>query len=326
MNAAEYLNKNIDSMKLLQYYNFREITESDTQIRACCEIHKGNNPSAFIWNKDNNLWFCYTGECKGGDAITLVEKMEGIEFLQAITRLAEILQLDITGMDKSYGKSLIIKDYEHWKKLQTEEVQINKEYTISNTKFYDSNPSFTRFKPETLKEFGAQFCNIYPIEDKVLYNKLMIPIVYENILCGVALRDTSGNQNYKWYYAPTGLYIRNILYNYDNAIKHIEENNLNEIILVEGIFDVWAYHEAGIYNAVAIFGSSLKHTQYKTIIKSGLNIVLSFDNDEAGIKCTREVKKQLKYKASVKTISLPEGKDPADIGREELISTYMARS
>lgn len=326
MNAVDYINQNLDPLKLLNYYGFREIIESDVQIRACCEIHKGNNPSAFIWNKSNNLWFCYTGDCKGGDAFTLVEKMENVDFTVAIKRLSEILQLDITGMDTSYGKSLIIKDFEQWKKLQTAEESIDFVYELPNTKFYDSHPGFTRFKPETLKQFGAKFCNVYPIEDKLLYNKLMIPIEHDSKLCGVALRDTSGNVNYKWYYAPTGLYVRNILYNYDNAIKHIEENDLNEIILVEGIFDVWAYYEAGIYNTVAIFGSSLKANQYKIIIKSGLNVVLSFDNDEAGKKCDREVKKQLKYKASVRTILLPDGKDPADISRDELISAYLARA
>ena len=45
MNAVEYINENLDVMKLLNYYNFREITESEDQIRACCEIHKGNNPT-----------------------------------------------------------------------------------------------------------------------------------------------------------------------------------------------------------------------------------------------------------------------------------------
>lgn len=327
MNAVDYINKNLDPMVLLEYYSFREITESDNQIRACCEIHRGNNPTAFIWNKDNNLWFCYTGDdCHGGDAITLVEKMEKVDFITAIKRVAEILSLDIDGMSISMGKSIIIKDFEHWKKLQTKTAKVDVNFTMPETTYYDTLDSFTRFKPETLEYFGAKFCKLLPLEDKVLYNKLVIPLYNDNKLCGVALRDTSGSTTHKWYYAPTGLHIRNLLYNFDNAIEHIDKNELNEIILVEGIFDVWAYHEAGIHNVVAVFGSSLKDEQYNTLIKSGLNLVTSFDSDDAGRKCTKEVISKFKYKATIRTVQIPEGKDPADISREELQQAYLARA
>lgn len=87
MTAVEFIQENTDPMVLLEHYNFREIKQYENEIRACCEIHKGNNPNAFIWNKKNNLWFCYTGEnCGGGDAVELVQKMENISFVSAVSK------------------------------------------------------------------------------------------------------------------------------------------------------------------------------------------------------------------------------------------------
>jgi len=129
----------------------------------------------------------------------------------------------------------------------------------------------------------------------------------------------------KWLYLPKGLKIGSILYNYEKAIEFADEYGLDELILVEGIFDVWAYHEAGIDNAVCVFGSSLSETQSRMILKTGLNVTLSFDNDEAGNRCTEKVKKMLKNKTEIKQIYIPSGCDPCDVDRDVLKSLYLKR-
>ena len=84
MDVVQFIQDNINPRMVLEHYGFRNITESEDAFRACCEIHKGDNPTAFIWNKHNNLWFCYTGDCGGGDIFTLIEKMEHVNFTTAI--------------------------------------------------------------------------------------------------------------------------------------------------------------------------------------------------------------------------------------------------
>ena len=76
MYAVEFINKNLDAMKILEYYNFEEISDRGNIIRARCKIHGGDNPTAFCWNKNNNLWICYTGDCGGGDVFTLIEQIQ----------------------------------------------------------------------------------------------------------------------------------------------------------------------------------------------------------------------------------------------------------
>jgi DNA primase len=54
-------------------------------------------------------------------------------------------------------------------------------------------------------------------------------------------------------------------------------------ILVEGQGDVWRLSEAGIFNAVGMFGCSLSEQQRIILERSGaLSLVILTDSDEAG--------------------------------------------
>lgn len=327
MKAMDFINENLDPIKVLEYYHFREIVETDDQIRCCCEIHKGNNPSAFMWKKSNNLWYCYTGTCHGGDVYTLVQKMEGVDFTTAVARTAEILGIDITGMTIDKQNDLIKTNTLKWLQFMQSSkshIVIQPCYQLPYTQYTDSLEEFNRFDKEVIEFYQAKFCKVYPIEDSLLYNKLVIPLEMNGVLYGVALRATDERKP-KWLYQPKHLKIRELLYNYDLAMQTIVRNGLTELILVEGIFDVWAYHNIGIDNVVAIFGSSLKKEQVSLILKSAIDLVLSFDNDDAGNKCTNEVLSIFKNKADMKTVPLPNGTDPADCKPEDLLQYYLAR-
>ena len=100
---------------------------------------------------------------------------------------------------------------------------------------------------------------------------------------------------------------------------------LHEIILVEGIFDVWAYHRIGIDNVVAVYGSSITKEQKALILKLGVDIVTSFDNDNAGNKATAQVFREFKYIAIVKKVNIKENNDPASLKEEELLLAYEQR-
>jgi hypothetical protein len=53
---------------------------------ACaCPIHGGDNPTAFsIYFQDGRWkWNCFTGSCGGGDAITFIQKWQGLDFVKS---------------------------------------------------------------------------------------------------------------------------------------------------------------------------------------------------------------------------------------------------
>ena len=97
-----------------------------------------------------------------------------------------------------------------------------------------------------------------------------------------------------------------------------------EVIVCEGIFDVWAFYNIGI-KATCVFGSNISKEQQKLLLKTNLPITLCFDGDEAGNKATESSIPLFKYKTNLKVINLPKGKDPADCTKTELINAYMKR-
>ena len=135
----------------------------------------------------------------------------------------------------------------------------------------------------------------------VLFNRLVFPIIYSDVQIGASLRRTKSSDYPKWSHQPANIDTGKILYNYDNA-KHSSK-------IVEGITDVWAYHEIGV-DAVATFGAHLTKDQYKLLLTTGADIILSYDGDDAGRLANQKAKDMLKNKANVKEVIFNQGNDP----------------
>jgi DNA primase len=88
---------------------------------------------------------------------------------------------------------------------------------------------------------------------------------------------------------------------------------------------VWAYHEIGV-TAVCTYGAHLADEQYKLLLKTGADIILSYDNDDAGNKARDKAIEMLKNKTNLFLVTLPKGKDPENITRQELRECYEART
>ena len=63
MDAVTLLIKHLDAEKLLEHYDFDRIKSDGDMIRSSCKIHGGNNPTAFVINKETCLWYCHTSDC-----------------------------------------------------------------------------------------------------------------------------------------------------------------------------------------------------------------------------------------------------------------------
>lgn len=322
-NAVEYINEKANIEQLLKYYNFKNINKSGNYIRSSCAIHGGNNPTAFVFNLENKLWFCHTGCKKGGDIYELIMEMEHISFPEAVQRASEIFNLNITDM-KIERTEKWLKDTKKWielmkKKHTSKEI---KELNISDYILYDVN-KFRNFNKETLNYFNIKYAEDITLKmkekDIVFHNRIVIPVYFNNKLVMLALRKTKSTDTPKWLNYPPGLYTGNILYNYDNAIKYMEESGIREIIVVEGIFDVMKFYEANIKNVVCSFGSHLTKEQEKLIMKVAESLILCYDNDEAGKNATKRVISSMKYKTNLSIIELDEGKDPGEHTIDDLI-------
>jgi 5S rRNA maturation endonuclease (ribonuclease M5) len=119
----------------------------------------------------------------------------------------------------------------------------------------------------------------------------------------------------KWKH-NTGFKTQEHLYNFWIAQHRIKETSC--VILVESPGNVWRLSEAGIINAVAVFGSSLSDRQKMILDTSGaMTIITIMDNDEAGQKAAIQIKHKCEKTYNIKNIS-PSKEDIASMSIEEI--------
>jgi DNA primase len=103
-----------------------------------------------------------------------------------------------------------------------------------------------------------------------------------------------------------------ILYGFDRAKTEIRK--CDACVLVEGQMDVLMSHQAGVLNAVAISGTGLTLFHLESVGRLTNNLVVSFDSDEAGLVAAgRGIDLALQKGFEIKVLTLPFGKDPADV-------------
>lgn len=105
------------------------------------------------------------------------------------------------------------------------------------------------------------------------------------ILPGAPL-DAEGREQPKYLNSPESLIFSKSkqVFGLFQAQKHIRASD--EVILVEGYFDVTALHSIGALNAVATCGTSLTGDHLQTLRRFGSKVTVLFDGDKAGVAAT----------------------------------------
>ena len=84
MDQVEEIKQRVDIVDLVSSY--LELKKTGTNFRALCPFHNEKTPS-FMVNQDRGMFKCF-GCQESGDIFTFVEKMEGVEFPEAMTKSA----------------------------------------------------------------------------------------------------------------------------------------------------------------------------------------------------------------------------------------------
>lgn len=322
MDAITLLREHIDIMKLLEHYGFKDVRADGNMIRACCKMHDGNNPTGFVANPDNGLWYCHTGNCGGGDAFTLVQHFEECDFKTAVNFIADFYGIDINNLEIVERKQSYMQEMKKWlKAVSSRKKKDTKAYHIDVP--IREVTKLRNFTEETMQHFGLGFVDEINLEKKnggryALKNRLYIPIIFRGIQVGASFRKVKATDYPKWSHQPLKLNTGDMLYNYDAT------DGLKTIVIVEGIFDVWAYHEIGI-TAVATFGAHITEEQYKLLMRTGADLVFSYDGDKVGKQATEKALEIFRYKANLEYVLFDENEDPESIPREQLKLKYERR-
>ncbi|MDE1924574.1 MAG: DNA primase [Patescibacteria group bacterium] len=113
---------------------------------------------------------------------------------------------------------------------------------------------------------------------------------------------------------------------------HIAKNFIRKadcILLVEGQFDVVMSHQSGLPFTVAISGTALTDEHLSLLGRLSKRLVLALDADSAGIRAgLKSTLMAYSHGFDVKVPALPEGKDPADVAKEnpELLKAAVRTS
>jgi len=305
------IKEKVSMEQVLDFYGILDnFVQKGEELVGCCPIHHGDNKNAFHINTEKNIWHCFSQCDRGGNVIDFVASMEQIEFREAALKLKELFLSD----DKVIKLSKKKKTKKQKKKLAKEE---NTPLPLT----LKLNPNHEYLKMRGLKEDIIEYFGLGYADRGIMKNRIAIPIHNEKgklvAYAGREISEESVTQDNPKYKLPRGFKKNLIVFNLHRASKEAKE-----LIILEGFFDVFRVHQAGVSNVVALMGSSMSAKQEELILRSiGHNgkITLMLDNDEAGRKATKKIARRLITKVYVKIVRLEkEGSQPDKLSEEQI--------
>ncbi len=323
-----------------------KIMPAGSNFKGLCPFHREKTPS-FMVSREKQIFHCF-GCSKGGDVITFMQEIEGLEFKEALKILAEKAGIDYRIWQKAgfnpkdvsqreivrqilektasfFEQKLLEKEGETAMKYLADRGVNNESRKIFRLGYapntFTALFDFLKQNGFTEKEILASG-SVYKKDNQNIYidrfrNRLIFPITDSlGRIVGFSARVLPGDQSDQGKYINTPQtehYDKgSLLYGFFQAKKAIRESS--EVILLEGNLDVVLSHQAGIKQAVATCGTALGEKQLKFLRRYIDKIILAFDADMAGVKATkRAAELAWKEEFDVKVIAIEKGKDVADL-------------
>lgn len=329
------LNNNIE--EVFKKLNMRYEIFGDN-IYSTCPVHESSdNPRAFSYSKNRKIWKCWTRECQNeyhNDVFGLIRgtlsNKNGSEanFGQVLGWIKQHFDISFNGKIKTIQQNdkeedkiefhdivSLIKDDIFFPNNRT--VNLNIDIEIPSRYFINRG-----FKAKTLQHFEVGDCLD---KSSKLYERSIIPIHDDSgvYTIGYVCRAIKEYKLPKFLIYPQGFDKRFQFYNLHRAMPHIKETNT--VFVVEGQGDVWRLYEAGIYNAIGIFGRTLTREQQKKLQQLPLtHIIILTDNDQAGRESKIQLQRQLGrfYRLSFPHLS---HKDIGDMSTKQIHSNILSQ-
>lgn len=305
--------------------------------QARCPFHNEKTPSFYV-SAERGTFKCF-GCGEGGDVFTFVEKMDGLEFREALTKLAqkagvtlqnnapkqgsdkkalysEIMEQAALLWQQELGSNEQVKDY---LKKRGFSKQIVQDYRVG---FAPDSWDFIKNKltEKGYKEIDLETVGLIKKGDKgSYYDRFRNRVVFPLFSISGGIVAFSGRFNgpadgvAKYLNSPdTPLFNKSrVLYGMHSAKNAIRVNNF--ACIVEGQVDLVMSQQV-FPNTVATSGTSLTNDHLQIIRRFADRVVFVFDSDDAGLASAyRGALLALAQDFEVKIAQLPEGSDPADV-------------
>jgi len=344
MSAVDEIKDRLPIEDLVSQYV--QLKKAGRSLKGLCPFHQEKSPS-FVVSPERGIAYCF-GCNKGGDVFKFIQEIEGIDFPDALKLLAER-----TGVKLENYKSEkpVAKDQKEMMLEIHEAAAVAYENQLWTTVDGEKVLQYLRsraLQDENIRKFRVGFAPdkydfLYPgLLEKGYHKKLLVgsgmaltqdttvekiydrfrgrlmfPIVdsFGRVVAfgGRALKK---DQEPKYLNSPeTPIYHKSkILYGFYQAKNAIKTSK--EAMLVEGYMDLIMSHQAGVMNAVATSGTALTPKHLRILKPFIEKLSLCFDMDLAGQEAAkRAYGLAQELDVTVKVVTLPEGKDPADYAK-----------
>ena len=306
-STTEEIKSKLDIAAVLRGY--LTLQPAGKNFKALCPFHHEKSPS-FIVSPDRQTWHCF-GCSLGGDVFSFVMRHDNLEFGEALKILAEKAGVELKRMSpadyEQFGLLYDINDEaRRFFKNQLQSAEAAKEYLRSRglteeiIEEFDIGwaPNLTdsltvhllnhNFRPEALIRAGLTFRNTNGMHLDRFRGRIMFPI-HNHMgkvvgFTGRILPQFDTGEMGKYVNTPeTPIFVKSrVLYGLHKSKGAIRDQG--KVLLVEGQMDCLMAHQAGIKNAVATSGTALTLDHLKLLKKLTDQLILNFDNDEAGIQ------------------------------------------
>ena len=317
------LKNRADLVRIIEPY--APLKKKGANWMGCCPFHQEKTPS-FSVNPSKGFYKCF-GCSKGGNAFTFVMEIEGLNFPEAIKRVAEISGIPLPEPidDKKYEENK--KRWQEKKAVADEVIELNRyalEFWENHLQDNNAHSKAAReylerreISDEIIKKFHIGFA---PDSWDAVMSLLKEKGVDEKLIetSGLVSVNEEKNRVYDRFRGRIMFPVLNFEGNpvafgarilaqgepkYLNSPEtpaYIKGEHLyglfqskEEIrkkkyaILVEGYLDLIALYQFGVTNCAASLGTAFTEQQAKLLGRFAKKVVVNYDGDKAGVKAAR---------------------------------------
>ena len=329
------------------------LQQKGTNYWGRCPFHHEKTAS-FSVNSGGQFFYCF-GCHKSGDVISFIMEIESLDFNDAVKFLAERVKMPLPEIKYDDEK---VKEQKKQKERVLELLRETALFYVKNLRSEKGGAHYEyalkrKFTPETLVKFGFGASLDYNTLPKYLKEKgytyeemllagavgekngryfdwlggrLIIPLIdqFGNVI-SFAGRRIDGVKEQKYINTRESLVFSKgkTFFNINNLKKAKNQTGIDSVILVEGHLDVVSMVQGGLNNVLASMGTAFTKDQARILKRYTDKAIVSFDGDFAGLKATiRGLEILSEEGIDVKVMSLPDGKDPDDVVREQGADGY----
>ncbi len=333
--------------------NIEDVISEYVQLKRAGRNWKGLSPfsdeksPSFMVSPEKQIWHDFSSG-KGGNVFSFIMEVEGLDFKEALELLARKAGIDLDQYRKKGSGARSGPDKERLYQLldlstKFYQVQFSRnrqslEYVLQKRRFskqtalewrlgYSPNGGtalieFLRskgFQDAEMKAAGVTAQRYRGVGD-MFRGRIMIPLCdQQGRVIGFTARLLIDEPNAPKYINTP----QTVLYDKSRHIfgLHLAKESIRKskfVVVAEGNLDVIASHQAGVRQVVATAGTALTEQHLQGLSRFTGDIRLSFDADKAGLNATeRAIPIASKVKVSLSIISIPSGKDPDELIKQD---------